>query len=143
MKDNQPVPFGSKVVVTNRALKSYGQVLRVVDAGFSDNMFAYKLRLEGDGFASTVLKANLDFYVEDPKPAPLCNSVAVKDIEPVYCVANKFGNLSKERFNSVEAAETFIKTKASEENSGKNSPYSVLQVLNTYNVKVEIKLETV
>lgn len=143
MKENARVPKGAKVIVTNPSLKSFGEVFTVSDDGYNDNLYNYKLRLEGNGKFIYVMKENLDFYVEALKPMPPRNSVAVKSIEPVYCVANKFGNLSKERFNSVEAAETFIKTKASEENSGKNSPYSVLKVLNTYNVKVEIKLETV
>lgn len=143
MKQNARVPKGTKVVVTHPSLKSFGQVFTVVDDGWNENSHKYKLRLEGNGKFIYVLKENLEFYVEALKPVSPSNSVEVKAVEPVYCVANKFGNLSKERFNSIEVAETFIKTKASEENSGKNSPYSVLQVLKTYKASVEIKLEEV
>lgn len=136
------LPFGTKVVVSNNALKTFGKVFTVCSYFVGHNRYGWTVEVKGHGLYFTINKSNIQLYkeAEIPAPTPLPELV-VEQPEMEYRVVNSHNNILKEVFKTVDDAVAAIKKWSGGMNN--ETTFQVLSVVKTYKARRELILEEV
>lgn len=141
MKINAILAHGTKVIVTNRSLKTFGKVFTVYTYGVGHKGYGWTVEVQGHGLFFTIKKSNIELYKEEvPEPTPLPELV-VEQPEMEYRVVNSHNNILKEVFKTVDDAVAAIKKWSCGMNN--ETTFQVLSVVKTYKARRELILEEV
>jgi len=142
MKSDAILPYGTKVRVTNRSLKTYGKVFTVCSFFAGDNRYGWTVELQGHGLYFTIKKSNIELYKEEvaPEITPLPELV-VEQPAMEYRVANTANSILKDKFTTLEEAEAAIRKWAGGLNQ--QIEFQILKAVKSYKANREIVLEEV
>jgi len=142
MNSDAPLPYGSKVVVTNASLKTYGKVFTVISKFVADNRYGWNVKVAGNGLSFVINKSNIALVSAPVKePAIFIPELVVEQPAMEYRVVNSHNNILKEVFNTVDDAVAAIKKWAGGMNN--ETTFQVLSVVKTYKARREMFLEEV